>query len=52
MFPQEHGLVYQQSIPGAKLVIVPQCGHLPHIEKPDAFTAEIEAFCGAQQITA
>lgn len=52
MFPQEHALVYQQAIPGAKLVIVPQCGHLPHIEKPDAFAAEIEAFCGAQQIAA
>lgn len=26
-------------IPGAKLVVIPHCGHLPQLEKPDAMTA-------------
>jgi pimeloyl-ACP methyl ester carboxylesterase len=48
MFPKEHARTYQQLIPSAKLVTIPQCGHVPHIEKPDAFVAAIEAFLGAR----
>jgi pimeloyl-ACP methyl ester carboxylesterase len=51
MFPKEHALAYQELIPGAKLAIVPQCGHVPQIEKPDVFVAEIEAFLGARKKT-
>lgn len=47
MFPKEHAFAYQKLIPGAKVVIVPECGHVPQIEKPDVFVAEIEAFLGA-----
>ena len=49
MFPKEHALAYQRSIPGAKMLIVPECGHVPHIEKPDAFVAALEAFLGARK---
>ncbi len=49
MFPKEHAESFRQAIPGAKAVIVPQCGHVPQIEKPDVFAAEIEAFLGAQK---
>ena len=28
---------------------MPECGHLPHVEKGDAFVAELEAFIGAKQ---
>ncbi len=49
MFPLEHARAYQALIPGAKLVVVPECGHVPHLEKPDAFVAEIEAFAGAKK---
>jgi pimeloyl-ACP methyl ester carboxylesterase len=52
MFPEEHALAYQQTIRGAKLVIVPECGHVPQIEKPDIFVAELEAFIGAQKTLA
>jgi pimeloyl-ACP methyl ester carboxylesterase len=31
-----HGHAYQQGIPGADLVVLPQCGHLPHLEQPEA----------------
>jgi pimeloyl-ACP methyl ester carboxylesterase len=31
-------------IPGAKVAIVPECGHLPHVEKTAAFVSELESF--------
>lgn len=49
MFPHQHALAYQRSIPAAQLHIVPDCGHVPHIEKPDAFVAALEAFLGARK---
>lgn len=49
MFPKEHALAYQKAIPGAKVVIVPECGHIPQIEKPDAFVAALETFLGARK---
>ena len=35
-----------------RMRIIPDCGHLPHVEKPDAFVAELEAFIGAMRIAA
>jgi pimeloyl-ACP methyl ester carboxylesterase len=52
MFPKEHALAYQRLIPNAKVTIVPECGHVPHIEKPDVFAAEIEAFLAAEKVAA
>jgi pimeloyl-ACP methyl ester carboxylesterase len=52
MFPKEHALAYARLIPGAKLTIVPECGHVPQIEKPDAFVAGLEAFLGTQKAAA
>jgi len=49
MFPKEHALAYQRSIPGAKVVIVPECGHVPQIEQPEAFAAAIETFLQPRQ---
>lgn len=48
-FPKEHALAYQRAIPGAKLVIIPKCGHVPQIEQPDAFVAALQSFIGARQ---
>ncbi|MFL6797236.1 MAG: alpha/beta fold hydrolase [Xanthobacteraceae bacterium] len=44
LFPRPYAFVYQQLIPGSKAVILPECGHLPHVEKGEAFTAELESF--------
>ncbi len=44
MFPKEYAFAFQKLIPGAKAAIVPQCGHVPQVEKPDVFAAEIENF--------
>lgn len=35
--PVECGQLYQQAIPGSDLVVIDNCGHLPHIEKPADF---------------
>ena len=49
MFPKEHALAFQKTIHGSKLVMIPQCGHVPQIEKPDAFVAALETFLGARK---
>jgi pimeloyl-ACP methyl ester carboxylesterase len=52
LFPQEYAFVYQQLIPGSKAVVLPECGHLPQVEKAEALVAEIEGFIGAMRIAA
>jgi pimeloyl-ACP methyl ester carboxylesterase len=52
LFPKEYAFAYQQLIPGAKVVIVPRCGHLPHVEKDAAFAAEVTAFIATAGIAA
>ena len=52
LFPKDYAFAYQQLIPGSKAVIIPDCGHLPHVEKGDAFVAELEAFIGDKRIAA
>jgi pimeloyl-ACP methyl ester carboxylesterase len=52
LFPRDYAFVYQQLIPGSKAVVLPQCGHLPPVEQPEAFAAELESFIGAMRIAA
>jgi pimeloyl-ACP methyl ester carboxylesterase len=42
--PLAVGRDYAAKIPHAKLVIVPDCGHFPALEKPGEFVAAVEAF--------
>jgi pimeloyl-ACP methyl ester carboxylesterase len=49
MFPIEHAQAFAKEIPGAKLVVIPKCGHVPQVEKPDEFVAALENFLGARQ---
>jgi pimeloyl-ACP methyl ester carboxylesterase len=49
LFTKEHALAYQKAIPGSKLVMIPKCGHVPQIEKPDDFVAALETFLGARK---
>lgn len=39
LVPLEQGRAYAAGIPGAKLAIIPECGHAPSIEKPKEFLA-------------
>ena len=49
LFPTEHAQAWQAAIPGAKLVTIPKCGHVPQIEQPDAFNAALEEFIGGRR---
>jgi len=44
LIPLEQGRAYAAGIPGAKLVIIPECGHGPSIEKPAEFLAAVVPF--------
>ena len=39
MVPNEFSHEIAKGIAGAKLVVIPDCGHLPQLEKPDVMTA-------------
>ena len=44
LVPLEQGRAYAEGIPGAKLIIVPECGHGPAIEKPKEFLDAVNPF--------
>jgi pimeloyl-ACP methyl ester carboxylesterase len=52
LFPKEYAFAYQRLIPESKAVIIPDCGHLPQVEKSDEFVAAFEAFVGEKRIAA
>jgi pimeloyl-ACP methyl ester carboxylesterase len=52
LYPVKHASAYQRLIPGAQLVVIPECGHLPHVEQPRAFVAALEGFLETKRIAA
>jgi pimeloyl-ACP methyl ester carboxylesterase len=44
LIPVECGELYQQAIPGSDLIVIDNCGHVPHLEKPDAFISAAMEF--------
>lgn len=40
----EYGEAYRESIPGARLEVIPEAGHLPHVEQPDVFAGHVLKF--------
>lgn len=48
LIPLDQGRAYATGIPGAKLVIIPNCGHAPAIEKPLEFLAAALPFIDAR----
>ena len=42
--PVECGILYRNALPRARAVIIPECGHYPHIEKPDEFSRIVQEF--------
>jgi pimeloyl-ACP methyl ester carboxylesterase len=44
IFTPEYGLAYARAIPGAQFTMIPNAGHLPHIEQPAATFAALDAF--------
>jgi len=42
--PPTYGALYQKLIPGSRLVVIPEAGHLPHWEQPMAFRDAVLEF--------
>jgi len=42
--PPPYGPAYQKLIPGSKLRVFENCGHVPHVEKMDEWTDELVTF--------
>jgi pimeloyl-ACP methyl ester carboxylesterase len=52
MFPVEYAFAYRQLIPGAQAVVIPECGHVPHLEQPAAFVRELAGFIDGMRVAA
>jgi pimeloyl-ACP methyl ester carboxylesterase len=44
LVPAAHGAAYAAGLPDARLVVLPDSGHYPYIEAPDAFGEAVERF--------
>ena len=44
-----YGRAYSERIPGARFELIPEAGHHPEIEQPEAFAAHVTAFLKAGQ---
>jgi pimeloyl-ACP methyl ester carboxylesterase len=44
--PLADGKDYAAKIPGARLVVIPECGHAPSLERPMEFVEAVEGFLG------
>ncbi|MCS5498547.1 alpha/beta hydrolase [Cnuibacter physcomitrellae] len=40
----DYGRAVADAIPGARFVLIPAAGHLPHLENPDAIWSSIDRF--------
>ena len=45
VLPLAYSETWRQAIPGARLAIVPRCGHLPIQEQPEIFARTVGDFC-------
>jgi pimeloyl-ACP methyl ester carboxylesterase len=44
VFPPRQADTFAAAIPGARTLVIPGAGHLPHVEQPQAFAAGVGAF--------
>jgi len=51
-YPRDYAFAYQRLIAGAKTAIIPDCGHLPHVEQPQAFVAALQGFLDGMRAAA
>ena len=47
IIPVDSGRRLHEAIPGSQLEVIPGCGHLPHVEKPDEFSRLLLAHLSA-----
>ena len=46
--PSRYAELWRERVPGAKVELIPRCGHLPHIEKADMTADKILGFLGGR----
>lgn len=46
LIPSAYGPAYRDLIPNAALDVIPECGHLPHVEKAQEFASKVVDFIG------
>ncbi|THF85735.1 alpha/beta hydrolase [Deinococcus sp. KSM4-11] len=49
VFTPAYGQALAQAIPGAQFTVIPEAGHLPQIEQPEATFALVDAFAAGQR---
>jgi pimeloyl-ACP methyl ester carboxylesterase len=52
LVPKEHALLAQKAIKGAELVLLPDVGHMPEVEVPQAFNKVLDGFLRRTQAAA
>ena len=46
VFPSSQGRDAASRLPKGSLALIPECGHMPHVERPDRFVAALDGFFG------
>jgi pimeloyl-ACP methyl ester carboxylesterase len=49
VFPRSQAKVAVAQLPEGSLTLVPECGHVPHVECPDRFLAALDGFLGQRR---
>ena len=44
VIPPEYGEAFRELLPNATLTVIPQCGHIPQLERPEAFFDTVLGF--------
>jgi pimeloyl-ACP methyl ester carboxylesterase len=52
VFPKDYAYAYQRLIPGSRVVILADCGHVPQVEQRQAFVAALEEFLDTMRAAA
>jgi len=52
LVPKEHAEAWRRLIPRTQTAIIPECGHLPHLEKPKEFVSLLTGFIMGDRLEA
>jgi len=52
LFPKEYATAFQKLIPHSSVTIIPDCGHIPQVERRAAFVAALETFLDKRKAAA
>jgi pimeloyl-ACP methyl ester carboxylesterase len=50
IIPPTYAAAFKDLIPGSQVVMIPNCGHMPHVEKPEAFLNALNAFAEGRKL--